>query len=285
MAKPNRRFETARTRRFRETSLSEVDDRTISNVETFGCSIVHVRPLVCETGPGWSYTIGVHDTCGQPELITIGLLTKTAEFLLNEAADRLRRGLVLTQGRHRGLVAKVECEFRPVSRLWVKRLMGWAVWYYGGDNFPVLQAVYPDLENRFPGEPEFDSHFEQPFLQADAPQTAIEQELWKPADRGSRFPDWKFPDSPHTSAFLSNAVHKGSEPITFVSHDSDDGAWQFLGDSMAGESKPVMGCLHHPIDRDPSLKDLADLPLGWCGERAKPGDPWTRHKQEPETSN
>jgi hypothetical protein len=84
---------------------------------------------------------------------------------------------------------------------------------------------------------------------------------------------------------LSNAVHKGSEPITFVSHDSDDGAWQVLGDSMAGESKPVMGCLHHPIDRDPSLKDLADLPLGWCGERAKPGDPWTRHKQEPETSN
>ena len=28
--------------------------------------------------------------------------------------------------------------------------MDWAIWYYDGADFPVLQAVYPDLKNRFP---------------------------------------------------------------------------------------------------------------------------------------
>jgi hypothetical protein len=48
---------------------------------------------------------------------------------------------------------------------------------------------------------------------------------------------------------------------------------------MAGESKPVISCCHHPIDRDPSLKELADLPLGWWAERDKPGEPWIRHQR------
>ena len=44
------------------------------------------------------------------------------------------------------MVGEVEREFRPVDRKWVKHLMGWALWYYDHSGFPVLQAVYPDLE-------------------------------------------------------------------------------------------------------------------------------------------
>ncbi len=56
-----------------------------------------------------------------------------------------------------------------------------------------------------------------------------------------------------------------------------DGDWQFLGDSMSGGALAVVSCFHHPIDSDPSLKELADLPLGWWAERARPGlDPEIR---------
>jgi len=85
--------------------------------------------------------------------------------------------------------------------------------------------------------------------------------------------------------FLSTGVQSGAEKITYVSHDIhdiEDGAWQFLGPSMAGEGKPVLSCFHHPIDQDPSLKELADLPLGWWAEREKPGEPWNRHEHESE---
>ena len=163
-------------------------------------------------------------------------------------------------------------------------LMGWAVWYYGGSEFPVLQAIYPDLNNRFPEDAGFDAAFQQPLLQPGAPMTDVESDFWASADPDSSLFDWKFPDPPHTRVFLSETVQSGAEPITYVSHDIEDGAWQFLGNRMAGEGKPVIACFHHPVDKDSSLKELADLPIGWWAERATPGEPWIRHQDEPEAN-
>ncbi|WP_204101549.1 hypothetical protein [Occallatibacter savannae] len=68
--------------------------------------------------------------------------------------------------------------------------------------------------------------------------------------------------------------------MTLVFHDLN-GDWQFLGETYI-ESGGVAVCLHHAIDADPTLKELADLPLGWCAEREKLGDPWARSQFEPE---
>lgn len=90
---------------------------------------------------------------------------------------------------------------------------------------------------------------------------------------------WIYPDPPHTQAYLSKTVYEGDEAITYVSHDAD-GDWQFLGDSMANGGGPVLVCLHHPIDGDASLLELADLPLGWCAERENVDRPWVRMRHE-----
>jgi len=277
----SRPFQTERTRKFRSGELDEADQRTISQVEEFGCSIVTVARSSESYGLNWSYTIGVFDTCGKPEILTVGLQPSTAQHLLNEAATRQREGVDLIQGRHRDMIGDVECEFRPVDPKWVKHLMNWTVWYYDGPDFPVLQAVYPDLENRFPEDDGFNTYFTQPLMQPGAPMRTVEDDFWASADPDSSLFDWKFSDDPHTRVFLSETVHKGTEPVTYVSHDEDDGAWQFLGDSMNQGGGPVVVCLHHPIDNDRSLSELADLPLGWSAERSKPGEPWTRSKQEP----
>src|SRR5689334_2071196 len=82
---PNRRdFQTARTRKFRASALSKEDERTIGHIEEVGCSVVSVKRT--NYGLGWSYTIGVFDTSGKPEIITVGLQPETAHFALNEAA-------------------------------------------------------------------------------------------------------------------------------------------------------------------------------------------------------
>jgi len=212
-------------------------------------------------------------------LITVGLLPKTAHFALNEAAKLLRAGVDLSQGRHRDLVGEVDCEFRTVDRKWLKQLMVWAVWYYDGDDFPVLQAVYPDLKNRFPEDDGFDTAFEQPLMQPSALMTRVEDDFWASTDPKSSLFNWKFSDSPHTGVYLSETVRKGTEAVTYVSHDAEDGAWQFLGNSMCDGGGPVVSCFHHPIDRDPSLAELADLPSGWYAERDKVGGPWTRRQR------
>ncbi|HLK03962.1 MAG TPA: DUF4262 domain-containing protein [Candidatus Acidoferrum sp.] len=274
MPPKSQNFVTARTRQLRDTELQPEDERTISHIEEHGCSIVSVARTTY--GLGWSYSIGVFDTCGQPEIITVGLLPDTAQSALNAAAKLLREGVDLTTGRHRDLVGEVECEFRPVDPKWISQLMGWAVWYYASADFPVLQLIYPDLQNRFPGETDFDEYFEQPSMQAGAPMTRVENDFWASTDSESSLFHWKFQDSPHANAFLSQTVYDGTEPVTYVSHDAEDGAWQFLGESMSDGGGPVVSCLHHPIDRDRSLEELADLPKGWCAERGKIGETWVR---------
>jgi hypothetical protein len=268
---------------FRAMALCKEDERTISHIEEFGCSIVNVKRT--NYGLGWSYTVGVFDTSGKPEIIAVGLPPETAHFALNEAAKLLRGGIDLTKGRHSDLIANVDCQFRPVDSKWVQHLMGWALWYYDGNDFPVVQAVYPDLQNRFPEDEEFDKSFEQPLMQPDLPMTRTENDFWASADPKSSLFNWKFPDDPHTRAFLSETVHKGAEAVTYVSHDVEDGAWQFLSDSMSDGGGPVISCLHHPIDRDPTLVDLADLPSGWYAERATVGEPWTRRKHPTEDAS
>lgn len=281
MPAKSRKFDTERLRRFRATELDHEEETTIRNIEQFGCSIIHVAPS--NIGSRWSYSIGVFDTCGQPEILTVGLLPQTAQFAINRAVALLRSGVDLTAGRHSGLVGEVDCEFRPIEEKWVPPLMGWANWYYEQSAFPVLQAIYPDLENRFPWEPGFDPAFAQPLMQAGTPATHVEDTFWASADPDSVLFDWKFEDGPHTQAFLSAAVQRGAEPVTYVSHDLEDGAWQFLGDSMT-ESGGVLSCLHHPIEKDHSLIELADLPLGWYAERARPGEPWVRRRHPGEGS-
>jgi hypothetical protein len=69
-------------------------------------------------------------------------------------------------------------------------------WYYERDNFPVLQAVYPDLQNRFPEDEGFDKSFEQPLMQPGVSMTRAENDFWASADPKNSLFNWKFTDLP-----------------------------------------------------------------------------------------
>jgi hypothetical protein len=169
-------FATNRTRRWRQSKLRDFNRREIDTIEKFGCQVLCVADGAARLAFG--YTFGLFDTSGLPEIIEVGLPHETAFALLNEAADRLRDGVRLSQGRHKGLLPNVECEFRPVDPKWTKRLMLGAKWFYEGAEFPALQAVYPDLENRFPEDANFDLNFAQPLLQPEKSFDEIEEEFW-----------------------------------------------------------------------------------------------------------
>jgi hypothetical protein len=269
-------FVTERTARWLAKDIDARDRGIVENIEHYGCSILHIKKGTIS--PVFSYTIGVYDTCGKPEIIQVGLVEKTAQFLLNEAVRRLRNGEQLTEGRHQDLIGDFDCAFRPLDPTWNGKMMTYTSWFNGNADFPALQAVWPDFKNRFPWDDGFDEDVRarQPLLYVGATQTRVEEDLWASFDRESSFFDWKFPDPPHTVAYLSQAVQSGVEAVTYVSHDIDDGAWQFLGDSMSADLPPKISCLHHPIDNDATLKELFDLPRGWYAERATPNDPWVR---------
>ena len=91
---------------------------------------------------------------------------------------------------------------------------------------------------------------------------------------------WKFLDPPNVAVFTHRQIMKGEEWIAYVSHDDDDGCWQFLGPGNAREEDASTVGLKEIFDLDNSIGELADLPEGWHAWREAPSEPWRRGKTD-----
>lgn len=77
-------------------------------------------------------------------------------------------------------------------------------------------------------------------------------------------------------AFTVKDVISGKRPVLYVNHDVSDGSWDFhRGEEVTADEITVVE-LADIVKTDPSLDELADLPLGWYAERPAPGAPWVR---------
>jgi len=90
---------------------------------------------------------------------------------------------------------------------------------------------------------------------------------------------WLFDDSPNVAVFTSKQIIEGKDWIHYVTHDADDGAWQFHGFSgPTTEEDARIVALRNIVENDPSILDLRDLPLGWHAWRKSQHSQW--HKAE-----
>jgi hypothetical protein len=90
------------------------------------------------------------------------------------------------------------------------------------------------------------------------------------------FEGWVFGDSPRAAAFTTKRILSGDDVITYVTHDSGDGAWQFYGTDEFRLDDMAAVCLHHIVEKDRTLEQLADLPRGWYAWRDDVSSPWMR---------
>jgi hypothetical protein len=96
--------------------------------------------------------------------------------------------------------------------------------------------------------------------------------------------NWPFEASRNTAVMTTWSVLKAQAPILLVTHDADDGGWQFLPGGTVGMSDAAIVGLGEMCRRDPTLMDLADLPEGWRASRTRPGTPWQREPHDRSTS-
>jgi hypothetical protein len=91
---------------------------------------------------------------------------------------------------------------------------------------------------------------------------------------------WPFNDPPNVAVFTTKQIVAGKDWIQYVSHDEDDGAWQFqpAGGSEVKEAS-IVG-LEEMTKIDPTIIPLADLPIGWCASRTGPNGEWLRKKKQ-----
>ena len=90
--------------------------------------------------------------------------------------------------------------------------------------------------------------------------------------------DWPFSDPPNVITLTTTKVLDEGYPILLVTHDEDDGVWQFLcGTTNDPEDGRVVGldCIYN---LDPTVAQLSDLPLGWRAWRETANAAWQREE-------
>ncbi|MGY4759585.1 hypothetical protein ACVNS2_08335 [Paenibacillus caseinilyticus] len=76
-----------------------------------------------------------------------------------------------------------------------------------------------------------------------------------------------FEDPGNVVVITIDRIMKRESPILYVTHDEDDGMWQFLDGGETKEEEARLLSLKEMVNIDPSLIQLSDLPLGWIMER------------------
>jgi hypothetical protein len=95
--------------------------------------------------------------------------------------------------------------------------------------------------------------------------------------------EWPFVDPPNVTAISTVHILEGRLPILRVTHDIDDGIWQILCGTTNDPAEGRVLCLGCLFERDRSIGELADLPLGWIAWRVSRNDPWQRATRESHT--
>lgn len=86
----------------------------------------------------------------------------------------------------------------------------------------------------------------------------------------------KFPfqDAPNTASIVCSHILNNGKDILFVSHDEDDGAWQFLCGNTHETSEARLVSLKYIFDLDNTIGQLCDMPYGCFAERKTKKDDW-----------
>src|SRR5271166_5870403 len=93
--------------------------------------------------------------------------------------------------------------------------------------------------------------------------------------------DWHFADPQDTVVVTLERILRGDSSLVLVTHDAEDGGWQFLDGEHVFEEDGAIVLLGEMVQFDPSLLELAHLPPGWYAWRAAPDRPWQRAQDEP----
>lgn len=94
--------------------------------------------------------------------------------------------------------------------------------------------------------------------------------------------NWPFADPRNVAVFTSKKILNGELWVYYVSHDVEDGAWQFHPYGFTEEKDAAVIGLESMCRLEPAVIELADLPVGWYAWRPNKGGAWIRMEQIPE---
>ncbi|RFZ92343.1 DUF4262 domain-containing protein [Mucilaginibacter conchicola] len=236
--------------------MPEQDDYeqiVIDNIAKYGCHLT----LIESNGytPAFIYSIGLYQNYGHPEIICVGLDINVMAAIINGAKDMAAAGETIVTGKlYQGFLQDYDVQFLEVQELNYFDYLGFGSKFYQGIDYPVLQMVWPDKQNKFPWEDGFneDWKYKQPLL-----------------DRNANF---RFYESETLGVYTTSDALAGA-PVLYVYHN-ENGDWQFHTSLEPDINDGKLVCLKHLVEADPSLNSIYFLQYGWAASRADRDAEW-----------
>ncbi|MDE5995930.1 MAG: hypothetical protein K2G56_03335 [Eubacterium sp.] len=88
-----------------------------------------------------------------------------------------------------------------------------------------------------------------------------------------------FYDLPNTAVIICCHILEEGKPVLYVSHDEEDGMWQFLCGEKHKTDDARLVSLKYVFDLDNSVGKLKEMPCGCCATRESKADKWTVSKR------
>ena len=134
------------------------------NIAQYGWHLISV--MEDEEGPSFSYSIGLYETFGHPEVILIGLTIDLAQSLINNIGHTIKEGGSYAEEKfYSDILDNYDCKMLKVHEAHYAEYVGRAMDHYNAP-FPLIQCVYPTVQGAFPWDEEWpkDLDFTQPVL-------------------------------------------------------------------------------------------------------------------------
>lgn len=212
--------------------------------------------------PPYVYTLGLSQQFNHPEIICFGLSSEVIQSFLTIAKDKIEEGEIFEPHKpYTGFLDKnVKVYFLPVDENYLKDYLGYADWFYKGENYSAMQLVWPDKRGNFPWDKKFDQNLEfaQPLL-----------------DRNI---DFRFYESKKLGVFTTQNILNG-ELIRYVIHD-EEGDWFFLENDQVDNDDIQIVSLEQIVKIDPTINTIYYLQYGWEATREDRDAEWEEIESE-----
>lgn len=91
--------------------------------------------------------------------------------------------------------------------------------------------------------------------------------------------EFPFYDAPNTATIICCHIMENESPILYVSHDKEDGMWQFLCGRTHEIEEAKLVSVKWVFELDNSVGVLKNMPCGYYAERKTQNDDWVIRKQ------
>lgn len=145
--------------------MDKHDEKVFADIQQYGWHVVQI--LEDEVRPAFAFSIGLFQTFQHPEIIIFGLPLEMARQVLNNIGQEIEQGKQYwPAAAHDDILEGYKCSFLAVDRKWYAEYLGYAIWFYKGEPFPVMQCVWPDKQHRYPWDSDFNEQLRerQPLL-------------------------------------------------------------------------------------------------------------------------